>query len=209
MFYYTEVPLIKPFSVSEVSSVGSLVQFSCIVISGDEPLSLRWIKSPPLFSTRHFNSFPLEPPSVYEKNDYFGEDNDPSDTYRQMPSSSYSHKNEVNYRHPDHLKIMKINRSKGRASEDVKISTSNFQINDVNSHSSVLVSDIDAGIIIHQLSSKLSLLMIPNVRPEHSGFYSCQAANAVGDDHFTTHLLVQGCYDIVPCMMDTFNLLSI
>ena len=56
----------------------------------------------------------------------------------------------------------------------------------------VLSTDAEAGITIHQLSSKLSLLMIPSVEPHHSGYYTCQASNHIGIDEFTTHLLVQG-----------------
>ena len=312
-------PSIKPFTVSEVSSEGSLVQFTCIVLAGDDPVSLHWLKrdddtTPLLTSRRNYDEilkssgrlkrdtmhqsayadfellspshdsskfqlngkkidsekfdsrtveFPLYfiPSSTSNCTHYLKSNSARKRTKRFSASTSLVKSNEVNpgdmSRHHKFIKIMKGHPSKGNNSRTknhpfpVKLSNmkymntitpkmgyppvsgrhpyfessqsysdasfgpskSDFNIASLKKPkvpisvlhrdaivvspqsklaSSVITSDPDYGIIVHQISNKLSLLMIPDVRHEHSGHYTCRASNDIGVDEFTSHLLVQG-----------------
>ena len=307
--------MIKPFAVSEVSAEGSLVQFTCIVLAGDEPISLQWLKRDHLtqlhlqndeleleqldhvlesftrgkrhkddvyFSNNrlikqyHANETKSELKSL-EAKDFFttrpkrasipevlvqsNEVNPRKITrYHKYFKVNRDHTNKFNYTmskiHPfpvklSNMKYLNTNMPKDHYSSigsehpelqlswedhysDIDISfgpsKSDFNVASMKKAkfnvsppdpdvilvspqsqlmssitsdpdydtSSIITSDPGYGIVVHQLSDKLSLLVIPDVRHEHTGHYTCRAANAVGVDEFTSHLLVQGIHAAAP-----------
>ena len=197
--------------MSEVAPEGSLAQFACIVTAGDDPITLQWVRhteEQPLFEEEEeldYYALITTKERLFERSGY--EDNI---RYRRRlivaPSSPsvLNVSNEVgafdgamgNIRYSKMIKMKPMPReTRSKSSNSVSMIPENngyFMKKNRRKSPRIVSLDNEIDIIVHQLSSKLSILMIPNIKYHHTGYYTCQASNSLGRDEFTTHLLVQG-----------------
>ena len=100
----TVVPRIKPFTVREVASVGSLVQLSCVVLEGDSPVTIRWYKNSSAYSSPSRHRRATVALAVMD-------DNDKLTTYNEQHLRSRNDDTDYSLRFSNSVELKKIKRN--------------------------------------------------------------------------------------------------
>ncbi|KAK7075666.1 hypothetical protein SK128_023683 [Halocaridina rubra] len=191
-----EEPKILPFAFPMEVEAGELIQVSCTVSRGDDPISLQWfkdnlpIRSSPTFIINNIDSklsmLLLRSVDAEHSGNYTCVASNP--VGREEVSSYLNVKVEpkiLPFSFPLEVQAGELIQascivSKGDEPLNIQWYRDNVP----------LITSIN--IMINKVGSKLSNLVLPDVNADHRGIYTCQAFNPVGSSEYSAELNVKG-----------------
>ncbi|MPC46312.1 Titin [Portunus trituberculatus] len=204
-----EKPAILPFAFPVEVQEGQLLQVTCTVTTGDEPVTLQWYK----------DSQPLTPSAKFMINDItskmsllvlqeVGSDHTGSyecHAYNPVGRATYSAVLKVNekpeilpFDFPREVKegqLLQLSCTVTTGDDPVTLQWYKDDIPVISS----------AKFMINKVDSKMSFLILRDVGLDHTGTYTCLAFNPVGQQKFSAQLWVNAAPVIMPFMIPPEN----